>query len=735
MIASADSPRETPSFYDAARLAPPAESAQACAEFERSLVGGTRSFLDLAREVLADPHVDAQVWSGLAAAVSRARSPELRGVIGLVLILHALDDLVRQESASSQPIPLEQRILSRLDVSIAPGFKRDRGLLTRHEIQAALRGFYVIPSHYELEGATLHEVGTTSFIVSCRAASTPHDPFAARPKLALKCLLPRYLAVRSIAERTARYKSDHDVEGPYAPRIYDSTETYIAMDFMNGQTLARWYADNVVAKPGGELDVTAFRIVGLALCAILAELHATGRHHLDLSPTNVIVDKNASERLTFTLIDFGHNFVVTEKVSSNAAFQRAARYVAPELFDDPARDDLRCDLYALGTILLEATGASRLAEDDKDPGDPLSALWERAPGIARIIEDLVDDDPANRLLLASPADLDEPYRYVRSLIEHETDLVATFQAQTGSAALGVVRGFDLMSRVRKPHVVELLEAARLKTSDKGGYQDTARLIKWAQVTNWLWAFSAVAFIALTLGDVLPAGLTGPWKSYRDVLDAPFQVGDFWDNLAGRAVALTSAITAVTYYMNIYATLAPRRVRASAGRLADLVARPIVPIGHWTGVLVIMLYSPDAWAISAGLATAPAVLNNYLHLRLAREARDEGKCFSFDRSSTRYFLSNFAEWWRLLAYYGGTVVIIGCCLAAGLVEDAWFYAVIVCFINVQKMYRLNCTRLAPAVRGNLSRAICTLQRAASRADASTHGTPTTERSVALEGLSQ
>jgi len=290
-------------------------------------------------------------------------------------------------------------------------------------------------------------------------------------------------------------------------------------------------------------------------------------------------------------------------------------------------------------------------------------------------------------------------------------VIAAFQNETGHAVPGILRGVDLML-VRKPAAVELLIAARgVKAGRHALYQDTDRLIKWAQLTNWAWNFTAFAFVALTLGDLLPAGPAAPWRSFREVLGAPFVVGDIWGNLPGRCVALTFAITAVTYYINIFATLAPRRCPDRIGKVADKMARPCLPVALFAGVLVTMLYDPDAWPFCAGIAGVVVVLTNYSHHKLAERARATGVDLSTNTVSSRFFMANFAEWWSQAGYYSASLFVIGILLGFGWAQDGPVYAVLVCLINMLAMYRSNCTKLAPWVRGNLSRAVCTLERTA------------------------
>lgn len=378
-MSSKDAPRTAEvSLYDAAGLA---EAGTADANYdalERRLRASGVPLVAHVEQLLNDPHVAPDVWGGLACLLERCATADLRGAVGLVLIMHDLDEA------------------SRVLEPAAPVLERCSDRLTEPSTRDAFREFYRLPDDYALDSATFYKLGTTSFILECRRAPTD-DRFAKPQRFALKCLLPRYLLIRSIRQRTLAYKHEHGAEVSHAPQIYESTERYIAMDLVVGDTLAERFALHRSKRRTGGIDFAFVRAVGVTLCTILGELHQDRHHHLDLSPSNIIVGPD--DALDLTLVDFGHNFAITEKVSSNAATKQAMHYIAPELFDDTTRDDAKCDMYSLGVILLEAA-----ADANQDLGkagdDSLSMLWERAPGIARIVEDLIDDKPEYRLLLA-----------------------------------------------------------------------------------------------------------------------------------------------------------------------------------------------------------------------------------------------------------------------------------------------------------------------------------------------
>jgi hypothetical protein len=105
-----------------------------------------------------------------------------------------------------------------------------------------------------------------------------------------------------------------------------------------------------------------------------------------------------------------------------------------------------------------------------------------------------------------------------------------------------------------------------------------------------------------------------------------------------------------------------------------------------------------------------VLNNYLALQMTREAERVGARFSTRGPEGRLFvLDQFEEWWRLMGAYSLAMILVGALLLFKVAHDEKVYAGLVVAINVLKMYRLNCVKLAPRVRGNLLRDIFTICR--------------------------
>ncbi len=183
-------------------------------------------------------------------------------------------------------------------------------------------------------------------------------------------------------------------------------EPFLAMELVDGETLARWL----------ETSRSTPTIVGVLVQAGrgLAAAHAQGLVHRDFKPQNVLVDRNGRVRVA----DFGlaraEGLAVGERVPADGralssltetgTLSGTPAYIAPELVEG-ARPDARSDQYAFAVTAFEALyGRHPFA------GATVEAKWlEMAAGridwprrsriptrFARIVERALAVDPAAR---------------------------------------------------------------------------------------------------------------------------------------------------------------------------------------------------------------------------------------------------------------------------------------------------------------------------------------------------
>jgi serine/threonine protein phosphatase PrpC len=151
-------------------------------------------------------------------------------------------------------------------------------------------------------------------------------------------LLERFMLEEWIARRL---NSPHVLK-PY-PQTRERRFLYVAMEYVEGQTLAQWMTDN--PQP----DLETVRGIVEQIARGLQAFHRMEMLHQDLRPANVMIDKTGTAKI----IDFGSVSVagVDERASPDepSRILGTLQYTAPEYFVGDAGSE-RADLYSLGVI-------------------------------------------------------------------------------------------------------------------------------------------------------------------------------------------------------------------------------------------------------------------------------------------------------------------------------------------------------------------------------------------------
>ncbi|MFZ4286439.1 protein kinase domain-containing protein [Variovorax sp. HJSM1_2] len=118
---------------------------------------------------------------------------------------------------------------------------------------------------------------------------------------------------------------------------------YVAMEFVDGQTLAQWMTDH----PKPELD--SVRSLVAQIAKGLQAFHSKEMLHQDLRPANVMIDRSGTAKI----IDFGSTYVAG--LSEGTPHARAdaiagtLQYTAPEYFTGDG-GSARSDLFSLAVL-------------------------------------------------------------------------------------------------------------------------------------------------------------------------------------------------------------------------------------------------------------------------------------------------------------------------------------------------------------------------------------------------
>jgi len=179
--------------------------------------------------------------------------------------------------------------------------------------------------------------------------------------LARHAMLRRPTAVKLIRESHAsretltRFEREVQLTSqlahPNTIEIYDFGRTddgvfYYAMEYLDGISLAR-YVPLFGPMPPGRLIHVLRQATGS-----LAEAHAVGFIHRDVTPQNIMLCERGGVSDMVKVLDFGliKDLGNYEKVSSTNAIPGTPVYIPPERLSDPSRVDARTDLYALGAV-------------------------------------------------------------------------------------------------------------------------------------------------------------------------------------------------------------------------------------------------------------------------------------------------------------------------------------------------------------------------------------------------
>jgi hypothetical protein len=692
-------------------------------EMLRATRGRRAAFRDMLRDRQVPPSRLAAVesayarWAAATGEHGTAEERATRGALGFWLMTMLMLSWVGRDT-EERTGPLTGAWLECKD--------RLDALLHDRDVRRRFNDLYSPPQHLDLATASVHRIGTTSFILRCEKDDNTRDP------IALKCLLYPYTAYTQIVQATEKYRTSFAPKEMNAkrhmPRVYDSSAFWIEMDFIEGDTL-----EEVL---GARSPVAGLDLLDRYGPALLAAVRDVPVAHMDLSPSNIILSPRPSEdgfrvEVQVVLVDFGENYLLTQDVGAGHLSGWLVRFVAPELLHSRSRGEPTGyeDLFSIGQILLALAGST-----DGDGGFIPTWLYAEAPLVAELIEDLIDHRPDRRLLLLDggrmPACLDAARRseIIEELLHRFREALELRSSLKPVASLAAMRSESPQGRWQRLSSAPslLLAPARLTgLADLGSLAAEWRQIdgpeRWLRGSLAVCKVSAGVFFGLVgyrvAGDLLN-GAPPQWQDF--VLGGPayfvmiyhsFRAGTLggWQRALDGATLLTFGAAAVRYYLAIFANLTTQRMRWTRGRRAVEIAMRGIVLGPLA--LTFELLQFQYWMLLTAAFMVVVVLNNYLCWNLARRLAAAGReAFSTIRSSDLVAdVERFSEWWKQMLGYVFVLTLVGLLSVQHVARDLVLWDLVAMAANVLKLFMSNCGKLAPGTRANLRRAFVTGQR--------------------------
>lgn len=209
--------------------------------------------------------------------------------------------------------------------------------------------------------------------------------------VAVKRLHPHLAADPAMVERFEQEaRATAAVRHPNTVGVLDAGRLVVVLEYVAGETLA----ERIRREPVGPAEVQR---IGAEIGSALAAVHAAGIVHRDVTPGNVMLDREGRARLA----DFGiaRPLEAPAGLTSTGDLIGTWRFVAPEVLDGGAAGP-PSDVWALGATLYEAlTGVPPYPATS--PAELVAARHAPPPHLGRgvlatLITRMLDPDPLAR---------------------------------------------------------------------------------------------------------------------------------------------------------------------------------------------------------------------------------------------------------------------------------------------------------------------------------------------------
>jgi serine/threonine protein kinase len=185
----------------------------------------------------------------------------------------------------------------------------------------------------------------------------------------------------------------YEIAGEDDPGSADK-QTFIVMEYVEGQTLRELLIENLKLKIEDSLDIT------FQLCAGLSEAHQAGIVHRDIKPENILIDQKDNVKI----LDFGlAKLKGVSNLTKDSSTLGTIRYMSPEQVRGEEVDQ-RSDIWSVAVVFYELITGQVPFKGDYDQAI-LYAILNDKPGPILSRKDLVNsqlESIINKALMKEP---------------------------------------------------------------------------------------------------------------------------------------------------------------------------------------------------------------------------------------------------------------------------------------------------------------------------------------------
>jgi len=164
--------------------------------------------------------------------------------------------------------------------------------------------------------------------------------------------------------------------------IFEENNTaYLVMEYIEGESLS-----DIIRKQGKLDEPTVLKYAG-QICSALTEIHSKRILHLDIKPSNVLIDENDNVQI----IDFGvsKQYDETSHETSDTPIGVSAGYSPIEQYGTLKSFSPPTDIYALGATLYKMiTGETPIEATDRNRVD-LEPVTRYSPNVGKKTEEAI----------------------------------------------------------------------------------------------------------------------------------------------------------------------------------------------------------------------------------------------------------------------------------------------------------------------------------------------------------